>query len=107
MIEPILRSWTGAAAQKDEIKREWSKSKIVPGDDEKTIKIKQNARRVYAKGLVESSGRAKGSIEGSQSSGGSSGSSGRVVAEKKYSPSRNKTKITYSDGSTETVEGRK
>ena len=107
LIEPILRSWTGAAAQKDEIKREWSKSKIVPGDDEKTIKIKQNARRVYAKGLVESSGRAKGSIEGSQSSGGSSGSSGRVVAEKKYSPSRNKTKITYSDGSTETVEGRK
>ena len=106
LIEPILRSWTGAAAQKDEIKREWSKSKIVPGDDEKTIKIKQNARRVYARGLVESSGRAKGSIGDTQGLEKESGGAGRAVSEKKYSPSRNKTKITYSDGSTETVEGR-
>jgi hypothetical protein len=100
LVEMLLRSVTGAGAQKDEIKRILSGYKVLPGDDERTIKYKQNARRSFVQGLIDSSGKAgEGKSLPPQSSG-------RVVAEKKYSPSRNKTKITYSDGFTEIVEGR-
>ncbi len=58
MIEPILRAYTGAAAQKEEFRRMWTSSKIMPGDDEATIKAKQKNRRTFSQGLIEAAGRA-------------------------------------------------
>ena len=95
LVEMLLRNVTGAAAQKDEIRRMMASYKIQGGDDESTIRYKQESRKNFVNGILQSAQK-----------GGASGSPAKVVAEKKYSPSRNKTKITYSDGSTETVEGR-
>jgi len=101
LVEMLLRSVTGAGAQKEEIKRILAGYRIIAGDDERTIKYKQEARRSFVQGLIDASGRAgEGKSLPPQSSS-------RTIIDEKYSPSRNKTIIIYSDGTKETLQGRR
>jgi hypothetical protein len=101
LVEMLLRSVTGAGAQKEEIKRIMAGYRIMAGDDERTIKYKQEARRSFVQGLIDASGRAgKGKSLPPQSSS-------RTIIDEKYSPSRNKTIIIYSDGTKQTLQGRR
>lgn len=65
--------------------------------------ISQIVERAKAKQKSVDYFEKNGSLRGFQS--GNQGA-GKTVTRKQYSPSRNQTKITYSDGSTELVEGK-
>ena len=63
----LLRNVTGAAAQKDEIKRMMAGFKIQGGDDERTIKYKQTSRSNFVNGILESAKKGGNALDATQS----------------------------------------
>jgi hypothetical protein len=104
MIEMLLRAVTGAAAQKDEIRRMFGSYKIMRGDDPNTIKFKQKSRREFVENLLKAGGRSTQDITMPPTR--INQQQQKTIQKKQYSPSRNQTRIIYSDGSTEILEGK-
>lgn len=67
LVEMLLRNVTGAAAQKDEIKRMLTGYKVQSGDDEKTIAFKQQSRANFVEGILKSAQKGGTALDTSQS----------------------------------------
>jgi hypothetical protein len=58
ILDPLLRSTTGANAPQSEIDNMRAAYIVLPGDDEKTIAQKQQARRQFIEGIIAAGGKA-------------------------------------------------
>lgn len=99
LLDQLLRAASGANAPESEVRRMMATYSIRPGDSEQAKAVKRKARRTYVEGLIEKAGAAGvgKSLPAPQAS---------KIVKKQYSPSRNQTKIIYSDGREEIVDGR-
>lgn len=99
LLDQLLRAASGANAPESEVRRMWATYAIRPGDSEQAKAVKRKGRRTFVEGLIEKAGAAGvgKALPAPQ---------GRKVLKKQYSPSRNQTKIIYSDGREEIVNGR-
>lgn len=120
LLESLLRKATGAAAPPSEKAEYQSMYQSLLGATDEDLRdvmrtigrelaaIEQN-RRIgldeATRSYLASTG-APGFGPPPSRGGSSGGAGGKTVTRKQYSPSRNQTRITYSDGSTEVVEGR-
>ena len=99
LIDQLLRAASGAAVPEAEVRRAMQTYSIQPGDSPQAIAVKQQQRRKYVEGLLRKAGGAGVGIQMPMKPG-------VTVIKKQYSPSRNQTKIIYSDGREELVNGR-
>lgn len=99
LIDQLLRAASGAAVPKDEVRRAMQTYAIRPGDSPQAIAVKQQQRRKFVEALLQKAGGAGAGKKLPQRPG-------VTVIKKQYSPSRNQTKIIYSDGREEIVNGR-
>jgi hypothetical protein len=106
-VDSFLRLDSGAAIgvdERSEFKRIYFPQ---PGDDTTTVSNKAKLRQAIKNAAKSSSGKFVTVSEAKALAGaGGETSSEKSVVKKMYSPSANKTKMIYSDGSEEVVDGK-
>jgi hypothetical protein len=108
-VDSFLRLDSGAAIgveERSEFKRIYFPQ---PGDDEQTVKNKAKLRQTIKDAAKSSSGKFVTVSEAKALAGipADSSNNEKTVVKKQYSASANKTKLIYSDGTKEVVDGRR
>lgn len=100
-VNSILRQESGAAISESEFRNAEQQYFPRPGDTPEVLAQKERNRAVQIAALRAAAGGAMGKVQDQLSS-----SAKKMVTSKQYSPSRNQTRVIYSDGSIEVLDGK-
>ena len=114
-VNAILRRESGSAISAAEFDSANKQYFPQVGDSPDVLAQKRRNREVALAGLKTEGAKAWGGVEnnlvagakhGGAGEGNSANASKKTIAKQQYSPSRNQTRITYSDGTVEVRDGK-